>query len=193
MVSIAVRVRITSGLSGRALQRAWNAFTRRARIVLSQDTAERFETSTAPDGQAWAPLKSTTRNKAVLKAIGKVGGRKGRPVVNRTRRGGLIVRARNPQPGFQKTARVRRTQMSKILIDTGRLRASVVVNAASADAIRQQRAFRFEWGTRVPYARKHQFGDPQRNLPPRPFLGVSQNARQQLLQQLQRAVHESMQ
>ena len=168
------------------MQRVWDSFVRHARVILSQDTAERFETATAPDGQPWEPLKPGTRREAVRKAIRKVGGRAARPVVERTASGVLIVRARNPIAGFQKTARVRRTNRSRILVDTGRLRASVVVNAASADAIRRQRAFVLEWGTRVPYARRHQLGDDR--IPARPFLGISNAARQRMERTLQQLV-----
>jgi phage gpG-like protein len=159
-------------------------FFRRARVVLAQDHAERFERSIAPDGSPWQPLSPSTLQRSVANAIGKVGGRAARPVVRRTRTGGLIVRARNPQAGFQRTATVRRTRQSKILVDTGRLRNSVVAIAASADAVRTQDQLTLIWGTRVPYARAHQFGNPSRNLPERPFLGVSPAAYQRLVREL---------
>jgi phage gpG-like protein len=138
----------------------------------------------APDGARWQPLSPNTLRRSVQQAIRKVGGRAARPIVRTTARGGLIVRARHPQPGFQRTARVRRTRQSKILVDTGRLRNSVVAIAASADAVRQRNRLTLIWGTRVPYARAHQFGNPSRNLPARPFLGVSQPAYQRLVREL---------
>jgi phage gpG-like protein len=163
-------------------------FFRRARVVLAQDHAERFERSVAPDGSPWQPLSPSTLQRSVANAIGKVGGRAARPVVRRTRTGGLIVRARNPQAGFQRTATVRRTRASKILVDTGRLKQSVVVLAASADAVRTHDQLTLTWGTRVLYARVHQFGNPSRNLPARPFLGVSKQAEQRLRTDLQRII-----
>jgi len=163
-------------------------FFRRARVVLAQDHAERFERSVAPDGSPWQPLSPRTLRKSVQQAIRKVGGRAARPVVRRTRTGGLIVRALSPQAGFQRTARVRRTKQSKILVDTGRLKQSVVVLAASADAVRTQDQLTLIWGTRVPYAQAHQQGDPSRNLPARPFLGVSKRAEQRLQAELQRII-----
>jgi phage gpG-like protein len=159
-------------------------FFRRARVVLAQDHAERFERSVAPDGTPWQPLSPRTLRKSVQQAIRKVGGRAARPIVRTTARGGLIVRARNPQSGFQRTATVRRTKQSKILVDTGRLRNSVVAIAASADAVRTQDQLTLIWGTRVPYARVHQQGDPSRNLPARPFLGVSPAAYRRLVREL---------
>jgi phage gpG-like protein len=186
MITASVDLQLT-GLIANPQQLSSSAvaeFFRRARVVLAQDHAERFERSVAPDGTPWQPLSPRTLRKSVQQAIRKVGGRAARPVVRRTRTGGLIVRARNPQAGFQRTATVRRTRQSKILVDTGRLRNSVVAIAASADAVRTQDQLTLIWGTRVPYARVHQQGDPSRNLPARPFLGVSPAAHRRLVREL---------
>jgi phage gpG-like protein len=186
MITAQVDVRLRGLLANpsQLTQRVADEFFRKARVVLAQDMAERFETSTAPDGARWQPLSPNTLRRSVQQAIRKVGGRAARPIVRTTARGGLIVRARHPQPGFQRTARVRRTRQSKILVDTGRLRNSVVAIAASADAVRQRNRLTLIWGTRVPYARAHQFGNPSRNLPARPFLGVSPPAYQRLVREL---------
>ncbi len=186
MITASVDLQLTGLIANpqRLSSGAVEEFFRRARVVLAQDHAERFERSVAPDGSPWQPLSPRTLRKSVQQAIRKVGGRAARPVVRTTARGGLIVRARHPQPGFQRTARVRRTKRSKILVDTGRLRNSVVAIAASADAVRTQDQLTLVWGTRVPYARVHQQGDPNRNLPARPFLGVSQAAYQRLVREL---------
>jgi phage gpG-like protein len=186
MITASVDLQLT-GLIANPQQLSSSAvaeFFRRARVVLAQDHAERFERSVAPDGTPWQPLSPRTLRKSVQQAIRKVGGRAARPIVSTTARGGLIVRARNPQSGFQRTATVRRTKQSKILVDTGRLRNSVVAITASADAVRTQDQLTLIWGTRVPYARVHQQGDPSRNLPARPFLGVSPAAYQRLVREL---------
>jgi len=186
MITASVDVQLTGLIANpqRLSSGAVAEFFRRARVVLAQDHAERFERSVAPDGSPWQPLSPRTLRKSVQQAIRKVGGRAARPVVRTTARGGLIVRARRPQPGFQRTATVRRTKQSKILVDTGRLRNSVVAIAASADAVRTQDQLTLIWGTRVPYARQHQQGDPSRNLPARPFLGISPAAYQRLVREL---------
>ena len=186
MISASVDLQLTGLIADpqRLSSSAMAEFFRRARVVLAQDHAERFERSVAPDGSPWQPLSPRTLRKSVQQAIRKVGGRAARPVVRTTARGGLIVRARRPHPGFQRTARVRRTKQSKILVDTGRLKQSVVVLAASADAVRTHDQLTLVWGTRVPYARQHQQGDPSRNLPARPFLGVSPAAYQRLVREL---------
>jgi len=190
MITASVDVQLT-GLLANPQQLSSSAVTeffRRARVVLAQDHAERFERSVAPDGSPWQPLSPRTLRKSVQQAIRKVGGRAARPVVRRTRTGGLIVRALSPQAGFQRTARVRRTRASKILVDTGRLKQSVVALVASADAVRTHDQLTLVWGTRVPYARQHQQGDPSRNLPARPYLGVSKQAEQRLRAELQRII-----
>jgi phage gpG-like protein len=186
MITASVDLQLTGLIANpqRLSSGAVEEFFRRARVVLAQDHAERFERSVAPDGTPWQPLSPRTLRKSVQQAIRKVGGRAARPVVRTTARGGLIVRARNPQSGFQRTATVRRTKQSKILVDTGRLRNSVVAIAASADAVRTQDQLTLIWGTRVPYARAHQQGDPSRNLPARPFLGVSPAAYRRLVREL---------
>jgi len=190
MITASVDVQLT-GLIANPQQLSSGAvaeFFRRARVVLAQDHAERFERSVAPDGSPWQPLSPRTLRKSVQQAIRKVGGRAARPVVRRTRTGKLIVRALSPQAGLQRTATVRRTKQSKILVDTGRLKQSVVVLAASADAVRTHDQLTLTWGTRVPYAQQHQQGDPSRNLPARPFLGVSKQAEQRLRTELQRII-----
>jgi len=192
MITASVDLQLTGLLANpqRLSSSALTEFFRRARVVLAQDHAERFEKSVAPDGSPWQPLAPSTLQRSVANAIGKVGGRAARPVVRRTRTGGLIVRALSPQAGFQRTARVRRTRASKILVDTGRLKQSVVVLAASADAVRTRDQLTLVWGTRVPYARRHQQGDSSRNLPARPFLGVSKQAKQRLQAELARIIEQ---
>jgi phage virion morphogenesis (putative tail completion) protein len=190
MITASVDLQLTGLIANpqRLSSSAVAEFFRRARVVLAQDHAERFEKSIAPDGSLWQSLSPRTLRKSVQQAIRKVGGRAARPVVRRTRTGGLIVRALSPQAGYQRTATVRRTRASKILVDTGRLKQSVVVLAASADAVRTRDQLTLVWGTRVPYARQHQQGDPSRNLPARPFLGVSRQAERRLQAELQRII-----
>jgi len=57
----------------------------------------------------------------------------------------------------------------QILIDTGRLRASVS-GKGGADSVRKLEDTRLEIGTNVKYAPVHQFGSPKKNIPARPFL-----------------------
>jgi phage gpG-like protein len=188
MITTSVQVVLPPLLRNRAaIPTAVERFFRQARVILAQDAAERFRTATDPQGNPWAPLSPRTLRRAVGLAIAKVGGRAARPQVRRTATGGLRVIARQPQSGYQRSAVVRRTKGSQILVDTGRLRNSVISSAATADAVRVQTQLSLVWGTRVPYASQHQQGDPTRNLPARPFLGISAQAQTRLQQALQRA------
>lgn len=189
-----MRVRASYRVNTRQLNRLaqmpalFTAFANRAKAVISQDINTRFETSTDPQGNPWQPLAPSTLRQSVRQAIAKVGGRAARPVVQRTPSGVLIARARNPLHGYQRTARVRRTRQSKILIDTGRLRASVVSLAGRGDAVRitDNQRLRIVWGTRVPYAAQHQYGAGR--IPKRPFLPLSRNALNRLRQILAQEV-----
>lgn len=62
------------------------------------------------------------------------------------------------------TAYKKRKRGTKILTESGRLRASI---AYRADGVR------VVVGTNTKYARAHHMGYPKRNLPARPFLGAS--------------------
>jgi phage gpG-like protein len=190
-VQARVEVRVGGALRGQFLDRAWERFVPKAKVILSQLHASYFAEQRSPEGDPWAPLKSATYRKSVQKAIAKVGGREARPRVVKTRTGGLKVIAQKPRAGFQRTAVVRRTRGSQILIDTGRLRQSVVVNAARADAIRKTRRYTLIWGTRVPYAPTHQFGSDARRIPARPFLGVSDAGMRELQRALEVSVNEA--
>ncbi len=213
MITTSVDLQLPALLNNPLLTyRAIQSFFREARTILAQEHEHYFATSTAPDGTPWQPLSQRTLHSSIRKALQSVGVRgrytirrqrgtvstvyQGNRAVARIRRsstGALTVRAIQPVTGFQRTARVRRTARSKILVDTARLRNSVVSIAANADAIRQQQRLTLIWGTNVPYARAHQYGDPTRNLPARPFLGVSARGQQELATALTNALNRYVQ
>ncbi|MCC5644780.1 phage virion morphogenesis protein [Nostoc sp. CHAB 5824] len=58
----------------------------------------------------------------------------------------------------------KRKRGTKILTESGRLRASITYRADGTQVV---------VGCNTKYARAHQFGYPKRNLPARPFLGAS--------------------
>ncbi|MCC5636313.1 phage virion morphogenesis protein [Nostoc sp. CHAB 5844] len=58
----------------------------------------------------------------------------------------------------------KRKRGTKILTESGRLRASITYRADDKQVV---------LGTNTRYARAHQLGYPKRNLPARPFLGAS--------------------
>lgn len=70
-----------------------------------------------------------------------------------------------------KHPRRRSTGQDKILQDTGLLKASL--SAQGQYHIQRHDGRAFEWGTNLDYAATHQFGDPDRNIPARPFVGLN--------------------
>lgn len=143
---------------------------------IAAQEAELFEQSKSPSGASWAPLKDSTLELSKKQAMRLVGGKKAGAYIKR--RGDLLIAvAKRRIPGKQRTARVRRTEKSKILVDTGLLRASVISQVAGAGAVRKITKTHIDFGTRIAYANDHQFGVPERNLPARPFLGLSAETR----------------
>jgi phage virion morphogenesis protein len=58
----------------------------------------------------------------------------------------------------------------------------LVFNGYLRDLLRYQTSStEFVFGTDRIYGATHQFGDPDRNIPPRPFLGISDNDRREIL------------
>ena len=70
----------------------------------------------------------------------------------------------------------RRKRPLDILVDSGDLR-DLMRYHVTAD--------RLEFGTDRKYGATHQFGDPRRNIPARPFLGLSDDDRREVLDILQ--------
>lgn len=166
-------------------QRAWERFVPQAQAILSQFADERFRTSTDPQGRRWKPLQSSTFRRALSRAKATVGGRMANPQVSQSQ-GRTIVRALSPRAGFQRTATVRRDGSSKPLVDTGRLRMSVVALTARSGALRVRRGYTLLWGTNLNYAKYHQYGT--RRIPARPFLGAPPRLQTQLQQAYQQAL-----
>lgn len=150
--------------------------------VIAREQNRHFVQQRAPDGTPWKPLSSLT--KALSKGEAK----------------------KKVKSGQQKTARARRTNVSKILMDTGLLRASVTVDKASG-AIREITPDKLRFGTNLKYGPTHQFGavlkvtDKMRGaiygktgvwivgktitIPARPFLGTSDVCREELVKAAQ--------
>jgi len=138
--------------------------------------------------QRWAPLSAVTLMLSEGEALRKVGG-------------GTIQRGTPTTPTYavrgRRRRRVRRTQHSKVLMNTGVLRASL---QGGHGFVRREFGDSLEVGTRIPYARVLQEGarirvtDRMRRalyartgvwvrarefrIPARPFLVVSQSAAQ---------------
>jgi phage gpG-like protein len=72
----------------------------------------------------------------------------------------------------------------QILVDTGQLRGSII-SATHPDSYRQRGRWFVEVGTRRRYAWAHQAGVPERNLPARPFMVVTDDLVQRVISLLQ--------
>jgi phage gpG-like protein len=72
----------------------------------------------------------------------------------------------------------------QILVDTGQLRGSII-SASHPDSYRQKGRWFVEVGTRRRYAWAHQAGVPERNLPARPFMVVTDDLVKRVISLLQ--------
>lgn len=87
----------------------------------------------------------------------------------------------------QGRSRGRGIRLIRKLQDTGLLRGSIG-GSTNAYSHRLLRPDRLEIGTRVGYARTHQFGDPSRRIPARPFLSLWPEDRERITQMVRRAM-----
>ncbi|MFO1351914.1 MAG: phage virion morphogenesis protein [Gammaproteobacteria bacterium] len=69
-----------------------------------------------------------------------------------------------PWPPWSRSYAATRGAQHSLLINEGHLLDSLTHDADSTEAV---------WGTNLIYAATHQFGDRDRHVPPRPFLGLS--------------------
>ena len=130
--------------------------------VLTESTKVRFQTSSGPDGKAWAPNKVST----VLARISQIKG------------------------AYQKDGRLSKKGAGafiakKPLVDTGLLADTInyqLINGGNGVEIGTNR-FAGEW---TGGAAVHQFGNKKGTIPARPFLGISDSDRDDVLDILSR-------
>lgn len=79
--------------------------------------------------------------------------------------------------------RIKKGANYKILTDTGELRRSVQYKASDNDVV---------IGSNLKYAPIHQFGSSKKNIPARPFLGVTQNDKNFILNMMKTYVQRSL-
>ncbi|RMG51176.1 MAG: phage virion morphogenesis protein, partial [Gammaproteobacteria bacterium] len=124
-------------------------------------TRERFDREQAPDGTPWEPLSDATLRRKMLKGVKR--GRKRRRLTARD--------------GSTRAGAIQRLAQASILVESGALRDTLRYRA-SADSL--------EFGTDRKYGATHQFGDEKRNIPARPFLGLSDADRAEIVAALER-------
>lgn len=110
---------------------------------MKKEVALRFRREEDPDGKKWEALKGSDNNKESALRFSNNG-------VKSNKKG--------------KKRKMKRGGNPKILQDTGRLKNSISMKNDKTKAI---------VGTNVVYAKTHQFGLESKNIPARPFMGLS--------------------
>lgn len=189
-----------SGQLGNVGQALRSDFSKRylpvASGLIAREQNRHFTSQSAPDGTPWKPLSDLTLALSKGEAKQKTLDYAQSPYA-------LARQAQNGgKRGRQKKATVRRTDKSKILMDTGALRASVSVDGATG-AIREITPSKLRFGTNMRQAALQQFGgtldvtDKMRGaiygktgvwivaetltIPARPFLGTSDQCKGELV------------
>ena len=136
---------------------------------LDPATRERFDREQAPDGTPWEPLSDATLRRKMLKGVKRGRGQKRRRLTTRA--------------GNTKSGAIARLAQARILVESGDLRDTLHY-LATAD--------RLKFGTDRKYGATHQFGDPERNIPARPFLGLSDADRAEIVAILREHLERAM-
>ncbi len=138
----------------------------KAAQVLRKESMQCFKGQRAPDGTPWQPLAGST---AVQRAY-----RRTRSHRKRLKR----------MAGYKSKTFQRSMANAKILEDTGKLRGSVTTECDNTSA---------RVGSNLIYAKTHQFGCKKRNIPARPFIGLSPQGKKLVLEVMQKHLEEATQ
>lgn len=137
--------------------------------LMAESTQQRFTSSTAPDGEQWKPNALPT----VLAQLGRISGAYSKKTGRLTKKGATAFLGKRP------------------LVDTGMLQDSIRYQVAadgnSVEIGTNRFAGEWEGGAAV-----HQFGDKNGNIPARPFLGLSDGDRVEVLEILDRFMQQSI-
>lgn len=112
---------------------------------------DRYDKEQAPDGTPWEPLADSTLRRKMLKGVRRGKGAKNKSLTKK--RGGTKVGA------------IRALAGSKILVESSNLRDLLRYQTTSSS---------LQLGTDRIYGATQHFGDPDRNIPSREFLGLSE-------------------
>lgn len=124
---------------------------------LLRTTKDRYDLERDPEGQPWAPLADETIRRKMRQGVRR--GKDGRRTLVR-------------RDGSTKAGAIRTLAGLKTLVESGHLRDQLHYQV-TREAL--------ELGTSFIYGATHQFGDPKRHIPARPFLGITQADRQMIL------------
>lgn len=132
-------------------------------------TRARFDAQRGPDGVPWEPLSDATLRRTMLGGVKRGKGQQRRAL---TKRG-----------GGTKAGAIRKLAGKEILVESGDLRDTLRYRASARS---------LEFGTDRKYGATHQFGDPDRHIPARPFLGINDADRAEILAILQRHLEDAL-
>ncbi|MBA1445867.1 MAG: phage virion morphogenesis protein [Chromatiales bacterium] len=132
-------------------------------------TKERFDAQESPDGEPWAQLADSTLRRKMLKGVRRGKGQKRKSLTT--------------QRGNTKIGAVRALSNDLILVLRGYLRDTLAYDATSGG---------LEFGTNREYGATHQFGDDDRNIPARPFLGLSADDEAEIIEILQEHLEQAL-
>jgi phage gpG-like protein len=118
----------------------------RIKPIMMSDVGQHFDEQEGPDGE-WEPLKLSTLKARWYKRHG----------------GGILTKKGDRSKG----GAVEFFGKAKILEDEGHLKDSINTESGKNYA---------EIGTNLPYAKPHQFGWPERHIPRRTFIFLSEDA-----------------
>jgi phage virion morphogenesis protein len=138
----------------------------KAAQVLRKESMECFKGQRAPDGTPWQKL---SQGSLMSRAYQRT----------RSHRKRLKRMAGYKSKTFQRVM-----GSAKILEDTGKLRGSVATEFDNSSA---------RVGSNLIYAKTHQFGCRKRNIPARPFIGLSPQGRKLVLEVMQKHLEEATQ
>lgn len=130
---------------------------------------DRYDTERDPEGRPWAPLSDKTLRRKMLKGV---------------RRGKGGRRSLTGRGGSTKAGAIRALAGAKILVESGHLRDELRYQVLGGTTL--------ELGTSYIYGATHQFGDPDRNIPARPFLGLSAADRRMVLEVIQHHLQRAL-
>lgn len=136
---------------------------------LDLSTRERFDNERGPDGRPWEPLADSTLRRGMLGGVRRGKGEKRRR---------LTTKAGNTKAGA-----VRKLAGKKILVESGALRDTLRYRATATS---------LEFGTDREYGATHQFGDEERNIPARPYLGINSQDEAEILAILQHHLKQAL-
>ena len=134
---------------------------------LVRSTQQRFAAQQAPDGTPWEQLSEETIRRKMLRGV--------------KRQKGKSRRSLTTSHGNTKAGAMGALVNQLILVDSGDLRDTIRYQADSA---------KLQVGSDRIYAATHQFGDEERHIPARPFLGLSDADRAEVIEILRDHLRE---